>query len=68
MRYRKPVQHRASSEFAQVAFLLSVPAKDLQREKHRKSKAQRQIEAYDAETERLTQFIRATQNTKEQAA
>lgn len=51
-----------------MAFLLSVPAKDVQREKHRKSKAQRQIEAYDAETDRLTQFIRATNNTKEQAA
>jgi len=68
MRYPKPTQHRPSSEFSQVAFLLSVPAKDVQAEKHRKSKAQRQIEAYDAETERLTQFIRATNNTKEQAA
>lgn len=68
MRYPKSTQHRPSSEFSQVAFLLSVPAKDVQAEKHRKSKAQRQIEAYDAETERLTQFIRATNNTKEQAA
>lgn len=49
-----------------MAFLLS--ARNVQGEKHRKSKAQRQIEAYDAETERLTQFIRATHNTKEQAA
>lgn len=51
-----------------MAFLLSSSVKDVQSEKHRKSKAQRQIEAYDAETERLTQFIRATNNTKEQAA